>query len=112
MQKRLFFIFIICTFIFVMHDLSVAAEKTKLENAPSNQIGRFQLVPGKSSSTLTGGGITSVTQHEAYLLDTMTGSLFVCSDRMDDKYVQHRTCSQFTYLPVGNNVVDVIDKPK
>jgi len=67
----------------------------------TNKVGRFQLIPGKATVTVTSAGFTRIDQQEAYLLDTITGNLFICTDYKKDKDSRNAECHPFSFDSAG-----------
>ncbi|MFA7061548.1 MAG: hypothetical protein WC156_12130 [Pedobacter sp.] len=94
MQNRLMRILFICTLILMMYDLAIAAEKISI-----NQIGRYQLIQGKLTSTDGSGDYVST--DAMYKLDTVTGKLYLCYVFQSSKASESgnvtmtRTCNDF-----------------
>lgn len=73
---RIIRLFAVCTLLIAMCHSSVAAEKKGSSVTPSDQIGRYQLIQGKLTSTDGSGGYVST--DAMYKLDTITGKLYIC----------------------------------
>lgn len=73
---RIICVFAVCTVLIAMCYPSVAAERKGPSVIPSDQIGRFQLIQGKLTSTDGFGDYVST--DAMYKLDTVTGKLYLC----------------------------------
>lgn len=91
---------IVCTLLFAMCQLSIAAEKKPSGVVSSDQIGRYQLIPGKYeyATNLNGNPMTT---DAMYKLDTITGKLYLCylthSSQLSERgnIIKVRTCEDF-----------------
>lgn len=91
--------FIVCALFVVMCRPSMAAEKKGSGVAPSDQIGRYQLIQGKYEYGINLNG-NPLTTDAMYKLDTVTGRLYLCyvkSPQITDRgnIIKVRTCEDF-----------------
>lgn len=97
---RIICTFVVCALFIVMCRPSVAAEKKGSGTATSDQIGRYQLIPGKYEYATNALG-NPMTSDAMYKLDTLTGKLYLCyltqSPQLTERgnIVRVRTCEDF-----------------
>ena len=96
---RIICTFVVCALFVAMCRPSVAAEKKGSGVAASDQIGRYQLIQGKLTSTDGSGSYIST--DAMYKLDTVSGKLYLCYVSQSSQVSENgavkitRTCTDF-----------------
>ena len=91
---------VVCVLFIAIYQPSLAAEKKGSGVAPSDQIGRYQLILGKYKYATNMYG-EALSTDGVFKLDTVTGKLYLCTQSQSSEYTKDgnilyvRTCVDF-----------------